>query len=75
MPQILLQCVQKDEEKNAGRNPPAALNGHAQLYFFSHGEDEDMEMIVHVADAEENGHYPIMIRNLVLFFSPRFPHY
>ena len=42
------------KKKNASRNPPAA-NGHAQLCFCWHGEEEDMKMQVRVADAEENG--------------------
>ena len=59
--QILSQCVQqdetgsRDEKKNASRNPPAA-NGHAQLCFCWHGEEEDMKMQIRVADGEENGH-------------------
>ena len=72
--QISSQCIQQDEtgshdeKKNTGRNPPA-VNEHAQLCFCHHEEEEDMNRIVHVADAEENFHKSIIIQTIALFFS------
>ena len=73
------QCIQQDEtgshnEKKNSCNWPTASNAHGQECVCLHGEEADIKMIVHVADAVENFHWSTMIRNLELFLL-RFPHY
>ena len=42
-------------------------NGHARVYFCSHGEEADIKMIVHVADAVENDLHSVIIRTFAPF--------